>query len=711
MASYEAGDKSTNKGKAGASSDEKVLELARERFRRCVEAERELRAKQLEDKKFAAGDHWHAADKANREADRRPCLVIDRLSPQIKQVTNQQRNMRPAVQVDAADGGDPDTAEVFQGIVRHIENRSDADDAYDQAGRDQAEIGRGYFRVLTAYVNDEGFDQEIRIKRIRNPFTVYFDPAATERDYSDARFCFVVEDVPIEEFPERFPKAKRVSLEEFESLGDDAPDWMTEGKVRIAEYWCVESEAVAVTAPDGRTRTANRKRIVQKLISGLEVLEVNDWPGKYIPIVPVLGEETEIEGKVDLQGMVRRAKDPQRMLNYWKSATTETMALAPKAPFVAAEGQTEPYKKQWQDANVRNQPVLIYKPTTIGGAPLPPPQRQVSEPPIQAMLMSSQGAENDLRAVLSNYDVGEQERREVSGKAILARKAQGEHGNSDYLDGLARAIRHAGRILIDLIPHIYDAPRVMRITGKDNQKKAVMVHAGNGPAVPPELPEGVKGVYDLSAGTYDVTVTVGPSMQSARQEFAEQMAQIFQGNPQLWQVVGDLFFENLDIPNARQIAERLRKMLPPQLQDEEGQQDPAVLQGQLQQAGQQIEQMGAAMQELQQKLDAKALEVESRERIAVAELEQKKQIEAMRLEFERAKAAIDIQLAEMKLQHEAQKMALQVEGQRRAQEAEHAHAAGMAERSALEARMSQRAEHDHAESQAAMKAAGNGSNE
>jgi hypothetical protein len=699
MASAYGGGGVADGPKQEAKPADEILRVARERFRRCVEAEKELRARQLDDMKFAAGEQWPADVKAARAADQRPCLTIDRLYPQIKQITNQQRAMRPAVQIKPIDSGaDPDTAEVLQGMVRHIENSSDADDAYDQAGRNQAEIGRGVFRILTAYVDDQGFDMEIRVKRIRNPFSVYFDPAAVERDYSDGLFAFVVENLALDEFPRRWPKARKVSLEEFESLGDQAPDWMTEGHVRIAEYWCVEFDEETITAPDGRKRTIKRKRIVQHIVSGLEVLETNAWPGKYIPIVPVLGEEVEIDGKLDLRGMVRRAKDPQMMLNFWKSATTETMALAPKAPFVAAEGQTEPYKKQWAEANIRNQPVLMYKPVTLGGSLLPPPARQVNEPPIQAMMMSSQAAENDLRAVTGFFDVQDAERRETSGKAILARKAQGEHGNSDYLDGLARAIRHAGRIMVDLIPHIYDVPRVLRITGRDNQEKTVMVHAGNGEAVPmgpdgkPALPAGVAGVFDLSAGKYDVSVTVGPSMQSARQEFVEQMAQVFQGNPQLWQIVGDLFFENMDLPNAKQIAERLKKMLPPQLQDEKGQQDPAVLQGQLQQASQQIEQMGAALQEAQRKLEAKALEVEAKKEIAAAELAQKERIESMRLEFEQAKAAIDVQLAQMKLQHEAQKMAMQGEQARRQQQAEHAHAHGMAERQESERAMERQAE-------------------
>ena len=678
-----------------------LLEFARKRFRFSADYEAELRANMLEDKKFLCVEQWPEGIRRQREAEGRPCLTIDHLTPQVKQVTNHQRAMRPAITVNPVAGGaDPKTAEVIQGLVRHIETQSDADDAYDQAGRDEAEIGRGWIRVLTEYCDDESFDQEIKIARIRNTFSVYPDPTCQKRDYSDGLFLFVVEDLLFEEFKARYPRATVASLEEFSSIGDDQKYWIQGDSVRVAEYWHVEIERAELKAADGTTRQVKRRKVVCDKISALEVLEHYAWPGKYIPIVPVLGEENDIEGKVDLRGMVRRAKDPQRMLNFWKSATTETIALAPKSPFVAAEGQTEPYAKQWKSANRRNPPVLIYKPTTIAGTVLPPPQRQTAEPPIQALVLSTQAAENDLRTVTAFADLNERETREQSGRAILARQQQGEHGNSDLLDGLSRGVRHVGRIVVDLLPHIYDVPRVMRINGLDMQPKTVMVHAGT-PPDPNALPEGVEGVFDLGVGRYDVTVTTGPSFQTARQQFVEQLTPVFQAQPQLFQVIGDLFFDSMDIPNARAIADRLKKLLPPQLQDQ-GAQDPAAAQAQMQQMGQQMQLMAQQLQQAQQMIQGKQLELEaqkeieaakiqSQQAIKQAELDSKEKIAAIQAQVDSQKALIDGQIAQMKIDAENSRAAIAANRAEQAQQSEHEHAADMAERAAAHAALEPKA--------------------
>lgn len=699
----------TDNPQAPTKDEQAILEHARKRFKLSNEAEDKVRAAMLEDKKFLAGEQWPEAIKKERSADGRPCLVIDRLTPQIKQVTNQQRAMRPAITVNPVAGGaDPDTAEVLQGMVRHIESQSDADDAYDQAGRDQAEIGRGWIRVLTDYCDDKSFDQEIKIGRVRNPFTVFPDPSCQRRDYSDGLFLFAVSDLLVEDFKAKYPRAKFTTAAEFdEALGADTRYWLNGESIRVVEYWHVEITRTEVPnpAPGGKPRTAETRKIVCDTLTGLEILESYEWPGKYIPWVPVLGEEIDIEGKVDLRGMVRRAKDPQRMFNFWKSATTEMVALAPKAPFVAAEGQLEPYMSLWKTANTRNHPVLVYKNVTLGDRLAPPPQRQVAEPPIQALMVSSQAAEADLRAATGFFDVGERESREQSGRAIIARQKQGEHGNSDFIDGLARAVRHVGRIVIDLIPHYYDAPRVIRIVGLDNEPKTVMVHADNapqpGPDGKPALPPGVEGVFDVSVGTYDVTVSTGPSFESARQEFVEQMAQIFQSQPNLFQVIGDLFFENMDIPNAKPIADRLKKLLPPQLQDQ-GAQDPAALQAQVAAMGQQIEQMGGALQQADQLIKGKQLElqaqqqieaakIQSQEAIKAAELASKEKIAAIQAAVDQHKATVDAQLGVLKLQAEQAKAAMQADRADRAQDAEHAHAAEMAERAAEHAKLNEAA--------------------
>ncbi|HXG71321.1 MAG TPA: portal protein [Gemmatimonadaceae bacterium] len=637
-----------------------IIETARTRFRMASDAEATMRRLQLEDKKFAAGEQWPDAIKRAREEDGRPCLTIDRLSAQIKQVTNALRKARPAVDITAASDGDVETADVLSGIIRHIEQTSDADVAYDQAGSDAATIGRGYFRILTDYDADDGYTQDIKIARIRNPFTVYFDPTCQKIDYADARFCFVVEDLPRSEYELLYPtsRAAGMSAADFSSIGDDIRQWYNEDTIRVAEYWYVESTFTDLKLPTGKTRKVERRKVVCKKINAVEVLEAYDWAGKYIPIVPVIGEEVDIEGVVDYRGIVRRAKDPQRASNYWKSAATESIALAPKAPFIMAEGQDEGYEAMWAEANTKNFPALKYKPTTVMGQLAAPPQRSVAEPPIQAIMTAIVASENDLRATTGFFDVGERESREQSGKAIMARQRMGELGNSDYGDGLRRAIRHCGRILVDLIPHIYDVPRVRRITGKDNKEQTVMVYAGQANAPQQDNPE-IKA-FDLSQGKYDVVVSAGQSFQTARQEFIELMAPMFQAKPELFQMFGDIFFDNLDVPYAKQMAARAKKMLPPQLQDDQpGQPEiPPQVQMQMQQMDQQLQQVSQAAQQMQQQLESKVYEVESRERIEAAKLALEERIAAMKNDLEHQKALLDAQTAQMQIDAEGQRTVL-----------------------------------------------------
>lgn len=695
---------------AKPTGHEALLELARKRFKIASEAVDTTRKLQLEDKKFAAGEQWPDAVKKAREAEGRPCLTIDRLKPQIKQVTNQQRQMRPAVQVRGVDNGaDPKTAEVLQGLIRHIEASSDADDAYDQAGKDQTEIGIGWWRYRTEYCEDGTGNQAILTDRIRNPFRVYDDPAAQKRDRSDRTFLFFTSDLIPEDLKARYPHAKMTALELFQGEGDDTAQWIQGEHIRIAEYWTVETTRTPKRLANGKTIQVETRSVKCHVISALEVLDSYEWAGKYIPFVCVLGEEVDIEGKVDVRGMVRGAKDPQRMFNYWKSATTEAVALAPKAPFIVAEGQiSDNYLPMWKQANSKNLPFLVYKPTTVSGQLVEKPARQTAEPPIQAMAMETQAAENDLRAATGFFDTGQRETREMSGVAIRARQQQGEHGNSDYLDGLSRAVRFGGRILIDLIPKIYDAPRVVRILGLDNQPRSVMVHAGpeNAPQAgpmggPPELPQGVQEIYDLSVGAFDVTVEAGPSYASARQQFVEQMAEVFKAHPALFEVIGDLFFESMDIPNARQIAERLKKMLPPQLQDQQG--DPAQAQQQLAALQQQMQQITAAFQEAQQKLQTDQLANESKERIAQADNDTKIQIAGINADVAKHKAEIDGQLAQMKAQTDIGKTVLQIGAAKDAQQAEHGTQAAKQAHDHKVSLDSQEREHGHAAQMQAMK--------
>ena len=659
------------------------LSLALARFKQSSEAESDIRSQSLDDYKFSIGEQWPENIKTDRAADGKPCLTINRMKQFIHQVTNEQRQQRPSIQVNpVGDGADIDTAEIEQGIIRHIEVNSDAEVAYDIAFDHAVRIGFGWFRVLTDYISEENDDQEIKIVPIRNPFTVYDDPACILPDRSDARYRFVIEDLPTEIYKEKYAHSAMASLNDFGSVGDAPPEWVSKEGIRTAEYWYIEETtklAIRINEDlvdiddvpeEKRPRNARKREMVKRTvkcakINALEILEEYTWPGKWIPVIPVLGTDLEIDGKRHLSGLVRDAKDAQRAFNYWTTAATEAIALAPKAPWLIAEGQIENHETEWSQSNVRNSAVLVYKEKSVGGSVVGPPQRITAEPPIQAMVLMVAQADNNLKSTtgINAATLGEPE-SERSGKAVLLRQKQSDIATLNFTDNLARTIRHLGRILIDLIPHIYDAPRVQRIINPDQTIDTVGIfnsqQSGQSPEQVQQMPEmqGVKKIYDIGTGQYDVSVSVGPSYQSKRQEAAATMLELFKSDPSIIPVAGDILVRNMDFPGSQEVADRLKKMLPPQLQDEEDGQDPEVkvqqLQGQLQQMSQQHEQLTQHVNQLTQMIETK--QVEQKGKFDTAQMQ-----ESYRIDIERMKIEAQITIAEIQTKAQETQARLKLE--------------------------------------------------
>lgn len=617
--------------------DAELLARARKQFQMSALAESGLRQEMMEDLRFRAGDQWPDQIRADRVNDSRPILTINRIPQFIKQITNPQRQSRPAIQVNpVGDGADKDTAEIIQGLIRHIEYNSHAEVAYDEAFEDAVTMGRGWFRILTDYIDDGTFEQEVIVKRVPNQFTIYPDPSAQELDYSDMRFCFVVEDMPLDEYRQLYGNERAKSLELFGSIGDRSPDWYPEGKVRIAEYWYVEmgkrtiaqirgqnGELLTVPkdhVPEGTTIENERDVDVRTVhwikMNANEILERKVWPGKWIPIVPVLGDEIDLNGKKDLVGIVRYARDPQRMYNFWVSAETEMIALAPRVPFIGAEGQFKGHESEWRRANTRNMPYIEYVPKSLEGQPLPAPQRQQIEPPIRAIVEATKQSDNDLKSVMGLFDasLGKQGPEE-SGKAILARQKQGETANVNFIDNMARALWHAGRIYIDLIPKIYDSSRVIHIVRADDQKSEVALNT-------PFIEKGVQKIYNLGLGRYNITLSSGTSYEGRRQEAVAAMLQLVQADPQIFPMIGDLLVGEMDWPVSSQIAARLKKMLPPALQDDNDQDPiPPQVKAKMAQQDKMIQQQHAVIGQLVQKIETKQVELKAKSQDLEAKLE------------------------------------------------------------------------------------------
>lgn len=666
----------------------KFMANMRRQFRLASSAESECRADQLDDRRFRASEQWFEDDMADRERENQVVLTVNRIPQFLAQVTNQARAAKAGITVVPRTSANIDAAAILQGYIRDIELASDADTAYITAAELQAEIGLGYIRVITEYDDQDPaawFKQRLRIKRVRNRFMIYVDPLFQEFDGSDFRFAFEIEDLPPEEYYDRFKNITTPSsLDDFQSIGDQRPDWMPNGSIRVARYWYVEEkrervvllkmlngEEQAVRKSDVNldvllglgAEIINQRDMTVKVVrhcvvDGIRILDDADedgtqgklWPGHCIPLVPVIGYQIDLEGRVDYRGMVRDAKDPQRMYNYWLSATTETVALAPKAPWVMAEGQDENYEEQWDNANIRKYSRLVYTPVSAGGQLAPPPQRQAVEPPIMAMTALIRQADNDLKAVMGFHDASLGERGPAeSGKAILARQKQGEIGNSHFLDNLAMAIRQVGRILLGVIPSLHDKPELIRTVAEDGSVEMVYHYPGTMPPDQP-LPEGVTKVVDLRKGVFDVQATVGPSFISQRREAVAQMGELLQKSPSLAQALGDLWVGNMDAPWAKEAAERLKKMVPPELLEgedgEEAKIPPQAMQ-QIQQAMQQVQMLGMQMQVITQERDQLAQKVASKEVESAAKIEIEKIRADMDLRITEMKQASDMQMASL----------------------------------------------------------------
>lgn len=613
MAEYD----DTSPDDANSTGDD-ILQEALDAFELAEEAESENRKCALEDVKFSRlSDQWPDEIAKQRELDGRPCLTINKLPAFIRQVVNDARQNKPSIKVHPVDDtADVETAEIINGIIRNIEYTSDADVAYDTGVECAVGGGVGYWRVDIDYAFDDTFDLDVLIKRVPNPFSVYGDPASTAADSSDWNTAFHIDRVKKSEFKKLYPEAKCVDWEfDFQDVPNS---WHDDEYVMVADYWKrTEIEKKILLLSDGTVleesaldknidwmiangvdivneRTVRSHKVKRYKMTGAEVLSEDDWPGRYIPIIPVYGDEFDIEGKRHLRSLIHDAKDAQRVFNYWRTTATELTALAPRVPFIGPKGSFLSDSIKWDTANQTSWPYVEYDVVEHNGTIMPPPQRQPMDVGAAAgALQEAMNASDDMKSIIGVYDAGLGARsNEVSGRAIMARQREGDVSTFHFLDNLTRAIRHTGRIVIDLIPHVYSKPRIVRIlgedgsqtaqsvnkpvpvTGEDGQPKMQPVMGPNGQPVmnpmtgQPQM-EPVMKVYDLTAGKYDLIVNTGPSFTSRREEAAIQMTDMIRANPQIAPLITDLIAKNMDWPGADEIAKRLQKMLPPQIQGDQ----------------------------------------------------------------------------------------------------------------------------------------------
>ena len=549
--------------------EQKILKEARERLKKAMEDDSENRRMAKEDLEFVAvaGSQWPAEVRALRQGSDRPCLEINKMPVYIDQVVGDQRMNRPSIKVVPVDSkGDLKVARIFGGWIKHVQDISKSDVAIDHGFEHSVTCGYGAMRVVTKYVSDNAFEQEALIQKIDNALAVFWGKHS-EYDCSDAKYCFIVSDMDREEYKEKY-KEDPMPFSDVDSQYIEG--WATKDTVRLCEYFVKEpvkkiiyllaSGEVVEKLPEGEVEVRKRKvesfKIMWYLLSGNKILEEKEWPGKkYIPVVPIWGKEFNVAGKRYIRGLIRNAKDSQRMYNYWSSVDTEVVALQPRVPYMITPKQLSGHEKQWDNLQAVNYNYLLvnFDEKAPGW-----PKRELPPQASSAMVEKIREADQDIRDTmgLQKAALGMQS-NERSGAAIRERKKEGDVGTFAFIDNLARSIEHLGRILVDIAPSVLDTERIVRLGLENGEYEQEAVNVEN--------PETGEILNDLSVGTYDIVVSVGPSFTTQRTEAAQSMQQFIQYYPQSAPLIGDLYAKAMDWPGSEEVSRRLEFLLPPEI--------------------------------------------------------------------------------------------------------------------------------------------------
>jgi hypothetical protein len=606
---------------------DKILKEARERLRKCIDEDRENRALALDDLKFIDGEQWPEKIKREREADDRPCLVINKAPTFIDQVVGDMRQNSPAIKVVPGDSkASPYVAEILSGWTRHVQQISQAPIAITHAGEHATACGYGAFRVVTEFIDDDSFEQEAYIRKIDNALAVYWGKH-TEYDCSDAQYCFIITDMDRDEYKQTYGDDPMPFNQDDSQFVEG---WATENTVRLAEYFVKELNpkiiyeladgSVVEALPKGEKAVKTRKvkgyKIKWYLLSGNKVKDEKEWVGKkYIPVVPVWGKELNVGGKRKIRGLIRSGKDPMRMYNYWSSCDTEIVALAPKSPYLATPKQLAGHENQWKEAHRKNYGYMLYNPDEKAPGP---PQRQSPPQVSSAMVTKIQMADQEIRDTvgLQKASMG-MPSNEKSGVAIRERKREGDVGTFAFIDNLTRSVEHLGRILIDIAPGLLDTERIIRLGLEGDKQKFEAINV--------ETPDG-HILNDLSIGKYNVVATVGPSYTTQRVEARQSMGEFIQYFPQAAPLIGDQYAKVMDWPGAEAMSKRLRFLVPKEIRDAEDKEqgenaggapvppppeppppDP-LMQAKLQEADMKLKELNIKLQQEQAKLEGIQLE-------------------------------------------------------------------------------------------------------
>jgi hypothetical protein len=644
---------------------------------------------------------WNANQNKPRYTFDMTCPIVDQVAGEIEQADFDIR-VSPA-------GGDAtkDVALTYDGIIRNLENISNAKDVYTSAARGMITTGYDGWRIVQKYADDNSFDQDLMIEKIHNFIDrVWFDPASEQQDKSDARYCFVLHPVAKDEFDKRWPESTGTSVpddRDGEAYYDKAE------VVVIGELLYVEKEerelvlmsngqtyeadddfekVVDDMALVGVTEIKRRKRKVNKVCS--RFFDNDGWLGddkdtvfNRIPVIPVYGNYKIIENKTVYSGVVEKLMDSQRVLNYSMSREIEEGALAPRAKYWMTLTQAAGHEDSLSTMNTNSDPVQFYNvdpempgpPQQNGGAMVNPGLRTISEA-MRGMIGYSAG----MFASNMGDNPGLQ-----SGVAIRSLQNKGDNATFKYNKAVQVAIAATGKVLVDAIPKVYDTERTMRILYEDNSFEMATI---NQPVIDQQTGEVVM-LNDLSQGVYDVICKAGPSFKNRQQETLEMIIEMAKVDPTIMQIAGDVMMQNINSPAADQIAERKRDqmlkagMIPmSQLTDEEQaqiqqqmaqqgqQQDPASIMAQAEMLKGQAEMARAQIEQVKVQNEQMKIQVEAQKAQMSAQNDQQdNQVDVFKAQTDRMNTQIKAQEAGAKITKEGvQTEGVQLDNVKKAQE-------------------------------------------
>jgi hypothetical protein len=730
------------------------LKKARDRFKLANDADSDQATREQDDIRFEAGDQWPADIKLARQGQQptngmpavpaRPTLVINKVKEPVRQILNSERASDIGIElVPADDFGDlgirPDDTEVTlrEGLVRRIQRESQAADARTWAFKRAVIAGRGFYLVMTRFLPGKTWDQEIYIHRIYNQAGVLLDPSHEQPDGSDADWGFIGTWIPWDRYRAEYgtladgaenPYADSNETD-FVAMKETYPEWYRaepgEKAVRVVDYWytdrdaktlCVMADGAAYweeEVPDGAevvdTRTVVQKQIkFCKIGGGVQILEETDWPGQDMPIVKVLGDEVlPYDEKRRAEGVVRPARDAGMGENYMISKFVETVGLAPIPREIVDPDAIDGFESWWAAANTRALPYRPARTYDDQGRAFNPPHVSNVDPNIVSMAQGIAMFDQFIKSTTAVPDstLGNVDPSLKSGRAIREVVQNAKQSTSNFLDNLARSVRYEGQIINNLLYPIYGTKpqRLVRIlTGEGENQTMLVADPEQQGQIDPQLQQRAQKVAKLTKDAhFNVLVKVKKAPEGRRDQFIEMFGQILAADPAQMMVAGDIFYKNLDIPEAKSLAKRQRVMLAPPVQkllaeEENGQQPlPPQAEAQLAQQGEQLKHADAAIQELQKALDSKQIEqqgklqeVQMKEQSTVAQ----KQIDAqLQIQLQQMKDATSIRVAEIAAQskgllafagheHEAQALGQSQQHEQDMGEAQRQHDAQMAAR-------------------------------